>query len=350
MAVLRVRGFGLPDGEPVDLYADGDGWTTDPVSNAELVAEGWLIPGLVDAHTHPGADVRGEPLDEELLREDLHHQVAAGVTLVRCPGIAGDPPAWFGVDADVPRAVHAGRWIAQHGQFFDGWARHADHADMAGLAAAQAVRSGWVKLIADWGVDDEVLPVPVLKAIVVAVHAAGGRVAVHTQHAAGGAAAVQAGVDSIEHGMCLDPSYLDQMAALGIALTPTLSVIAASLQASRNAPPSRRQEWYVPGASAHPRLAAAAIEAGVTVLAGTDSRPHGRIVHEVRSLVAAGVSPHHAIGAASWTARSYLGFGGLQSGDPADAVVYDTDPRLDLDQLDKPSAVILRGRLAATRS
>jgi imidazolonepropionase-like amidohydrolase len=160
---------------------------------------------------------------------------------------------------------------------------------------------------------------------------------------------VQAGVDSIEHGMCLDPSYLDRMAALGIALTPTLSVISASLETARHTPPSRRNEWYVPGASAHPHLAAAAIDAGVTVLAGTDSRPHGRIVDEVRSLVAAGVSAHDAIGAASWTARSYLGFGGLQAGEPADAVIYDSDPRLDLGQLDKPSAVILRGRLAATR-
>jgi len=35
----------------------------------------------------------------------------------------------------------------------------------------------------------------------------------------------------------------------------------------------------------------------------------------------------------------------LPDGEPvADAVVYDADPRLDLDQLDTPSAVILRGR------
>jgi imidazolonepropionase-like amidohydrolase len=35
---------------------------------------------------------------------------------------------------------------------------------------------------------------------------------------------------------------------------------------------------------------------------------------------------HQALGAASWTARSYLGLPGLVPGAPADAVVYDEDP------------------------
>ena len=98
----------LPDGDPVDLYADGDRWTDDPVAGAELAGEGWLLPGLTDAHTHPGADP-GKPLDETILRDDLRAHVAAGVTMIRSPGLAGDPPGWFGTDEDVPRAVHAGR-------------------------------------------------------------------------------------------------------------------------------------------------------------------------------------------------------------------------------------------------
>ena len=92
MSVVRVRGFALPDGEPVDLYADGDRWTTDPVPGAELVGEGWILPGLVDAHTHPGAHEPGNPLDEELLRSDLRLHLAAGVTLVRAPGLAAREP------------------------------------------------------------------------------------------------------------------------------------------------------------------------------------------------------------------------------------------------------------------
>lgn len=344
MSVLRVRGYALPDGDPVDLYADGDRWTDDPVPGAELAAEGWVLPGLVDAHTHPGAHDPGKPLDEMLLRDDLRAHVAAGVTMIRSPGLAGEPPEWFGRDEDVPRAVHAGPWIAQHGQFFDGWGRRASHAEMPAMAAEQAARTGWVKFIGDWGVDDEPIPADVLTAIVAAVHAVGGRVALHTQQTAG-ATAVAVAVDSVEHGMCLDPALLPQMAAQGTALTPTLTVITAGLKRARSRPDSPRKEWYVRGASAHPALVAAAAEAGVTILAGTDSTPHGRIADEIRALAAAGLTAHDAIAAGSWTARAYLGLTGLTAGAPADAVVYDTDPRTDLGVLETPRAVILRGRL-----
>jgi imidazolonepropionase-like amidohydrolase len=349
-AVLRIRGFALPDGGAVDLYADGDRWTTDPVTGAELVAEGWLLPGLVDCHTHPGAETPGQPLDETVLREDLRQHVAAGVTMIRAPGLAGEPPAWFGRDQDVPRAVHAGPWIAQHGQFIDGWGRRADHSELPGLAAAQAARTGWAKVIADWRPGNDPLPVDVLREVVTAVHAAGGRIAVHSQQAAGGAAAVAAQVDSLEHGMCLDPDLLPQMAAQGTALTPTLSVINGSLADVRQRPDSPRKDWYIGGATVHGQLAVTAAEAGVTILAGTDSRPHGRVADEVRALVTAGMSSHQAIGAASWAARSYLGLGGLTEGAPADAVIYDADPRRDLSQLAAPRAVVLRGQLQYRRT
>jgi imidazolonepropionase-like amidohydrolase len=349
VVITRIRGYALPDGEYVDLYADGDRWTTDPVPGATLAGEGWLVPGLVDAHTHPGAVEPGQPMDAVLLREHLHRHVDAGVTLIRSPGLAGEPPPWFGEDPDVPRARHAGPWLAQHGQFFDGWGRRAGHDELPALAAAQAARTGWAKIVADWRVGDSAMPVDVLRAVVREVHAAGGRVAVHSQHPEGGAAAVAAGVDSLEHGMCLDPDLLAAMAEQGTALTPTLSVITEGLGRMENAPDSPRRTWYVRGARVHAPLAAAAAEAGVRVLAGTDSVPHGGIAAEVRALATAGVRPHDALAAASWSAREYLGLCGLEPGAPADAVVYDRDPREDLGQLADPVAVVLRGRCVRRR-
>jgi imidazolonepropionase-like amidohydrolase len=84
---------------------------------------------------------------------------------------------------------------------------------------------------------------------------------------------------------------------------------------------------------------------------GRGRRPHGRIADEIRALAAAGVSPHDAIGAASWGARAYLGLArGLVPGAPADVVVHDEDPRLDFDQLNLPRAVVLRGVLMRSGS
>jgi imidazolonepropionase-like amidohydrolase len=157
---------------------------------------------------------------------------------------------------------------------------------------------------------------------------------VHTQQAGGGAVAVAAGVDSVEHGMWLDPELLTRMAGQGTALTPTLHGLEQVLPEVLRRDDSPGRRWFVEGARAHASLVAAAAEAGVRVLAGTDSLPHGRIMDEVRALAAA-----------SWDARAYLGLPGLEPGAPADAVVYAEDPRTDLDQLDHPIAVVLRGRL-----
>jgi imidazolonepropionase-like amidohydrolase len=269
--------------------------------------------------------------------------VAAGVTLVRSPGLAADPPAWFGTDEELPRAQHAGPWLVQAGQFFDGWGRRPEHADLPAVAAEQAARTGWAKIVGDWDLGDPVVPADVLRATVEAVHAAGGRIAVHSQQADGGANAVAAGVDSLEHGIWLDEALLPEMAERGVALTPTLSVFLGLVEDVRTKPDGPRKDWFVGGTERHGALAAAAAEAGVTLLAGTDSRPHGRVADEVRVLAAAGVPAHTALGAASWTARSFLGLPGLVPDAPADVTVYADDPRTDLASLDHPTAVILRG-------
>jgi hypothetical protein len=46
VGVVRIRGRVLPGGDVVDLFADGDRWTDDPVRGAGLTAEGWLLPGV----------------------------------------------------------------------------------------------------------------------------------------------------------------------------------------------------------------------------------------------------------------------------------------------------------------
>jgi hypothetical protein len=90
-------------------------WSHDDAVRADVEARGWVLPGLVDVHTHPGAERPGDRLDEQLLRGDLGRQVDVGVLAVRSPGLAGEPPSWFGVEPELPYSCHTGPWLARPG-------------------------------------------------------------------------------------------------------------------------------------------------------------------------------------------------------------------------------------------
>ncbi len=137
--VLHVRGTVLPEREERSLWVDGGVLREDPVAGADTVADGgWLLPGLVDVHTHPGAEKPGDPFDESVLRADLAEHAAAGVLLIRAPGSAARIPGWAH-DADgLPRVRSAGPWLATPGRFFPSWGRHVTEAELAAAAAEEA--------------------------------------------------------------------------------------------------------------------------------------------------------------------------------------------------------------------
>src|ERR1700733_4197190 len=133
--VLHVRGIVLPEREERSLWIDGGVLREDPVAGADTVADGgWLLPGLVDVHTHPGAEQPGDPFDESVLRTDLAEHAAAGVLLIRAPGTAAPAPGWAPAAAGLPRGRAAGPWLATLGRFFPGWGRHVTEAELAEAA------------------------------------------------------------------------------------------------------------------------------------------------------------------------------------------------------------------------
>ena len=70
---------------------------------------------------------------------------------------------------------------------------------------------------------------------------------------------------------------------------------------------------------------------------------HGRIGDEIDALKRIGMTPTEALGAASWTARGWLGGPSLEHGAPADLVCYAEDPRTGAAVIKHPDVIVLRG-------
>lgn len=344
--VYEVRGVVLPERTSLRFWIEsGKIRLSRPAGEIELVVDrGWIIPGLVDVHTHPGTEKPGDVFDDEALRRHLAAHRDSGVLAIRTPGTAARMPAWVADDMGLPRVVSAGYWLATPGRFFEGYGRDVKENELVAACVEESRASGgWCKIIGDWRFDEPPVPLELLAAAAEAVHAVGGRLAVHCQTAEGSRNAVLAKADSVEHGMHLDPALLDQMATQGTALIPTMVASASNEETVRAREPSPSREWWISGWEGKRSTVRAANEAGVLVLAGTDSLPFGNIAEEVAWLIKAGLPAEQALGAASWKARSWLNLPGLEDGAPADFVVYDSDPIEKPDILRHPSRIVLSG-------
>jgi imidazolonepropionase-like amidohydrolase len=346
MTALRLRGTLLPGGEVTQFWLLGDRVTfRRPASATTTVVDGgFVLPGLVDAHTHPGHDEEARFTGARFLADCAGH-VAAGVTALRVPGHRGPVTGALRSEPGMPRLVTAGQLLA-HVSLCSDHPMHTVVEDLSAAAVAEAkANDGWCKLIADWDNESPPVPLELMRAAVDAVHAAGHRVAAHCQTEAGTQQAVLAGVDSIEHGWYLTGELVDELAARRAAFVPTATAFLRLLDVVRAKPDGPRKDYFLGGVDSIARFVPLAHEAGVRVLAGTDSSPFGNVVTEIEWLIHIGLSPSTAIGAASWEARDYLGLPGLVEGGLADATVYDADPRLEPGVLRHPRLVILRGRV-----
>ncbi len=356
---LHLSGVVLPQGEHRDLWVREGRLTTEPVPGAETVSRGgWLLPGLVDAHCHVGLGLDGVHVDDlPGLRDQALVERAAGVLALRDCGSPVDT-RMLDDEPDLPRIIRAGRHLAAPRRYIPGLAIELDADDLAGEVRVQARRGdGWVKLVGDW-IDRSVgdlaaeWPADAVRAAIAAAHDEGARVTAHTFGTDALPDLIRAGIDCIEHGTGLTEDLIGEMAARGTAVVPTLINVAHFpdfAAAGEKRFPSYASTMRRLHASAG-AVVRAAFEAGVPVFAGTDAGGgivHGRIADEIRALHAAGLPAEAALAAASWGARTWLGLPGLEDGAPADVVVYDSDPRADLDVLAKPARMILRGRVVA---
>jgi imidazolonepropionase-like amidohydrolase len=357
---LHVRGRVLPGGEPVQWWIVGDEGagtlSAQPVGDAETVWDGgWIMPGLVDAHCHVGLGPGGPvTLDEALGQAETERGV--GALLLRD---AGSPVDTRSLDEreDLPRIIRAGRHLARPKRYSPGLPIDVEDESQLPAAVAEQARwgDGWVKLVGDWidrGIGD-LAPLwsdDILKAAIDAAHANGARVTAHVFGEDALPGLIAAGIDCIEHGAGLTDDSVALMLEHGTALVPTLinienfPAIVAAAAAKYPLYAKHMRDLY---GSCRQRVGAAR-EAGVPIYAGTDAGgmiTHGRIADEVEALKEIGMTPSEALGAASWSARSWLGRPGLEHGASADLLCFAEDPRLGSPVLGAPDLVILRGRV-----
>lgn len=282
-----------------------------------------LIPGLIDTHVHLAWD---GAQNEDAARLTL----LAGFTTVRNPGASGN------ADVVLRNAIEEGHvpgprmLIARTGIGAPGGVCEATFGE-AGVATPEDARQRVRKLIGE-GADfikictgGGVVGRPVdaattemsqetIDAIVDETHHAARKVAAHAQGAGAIRAAVNAGVDSIEHGGLIDEDTARLMASKRVPLVPTL----ARLQN-----PKIREDTL-----ARVRRAR---ELGVPIVFGTDGGvlPHGENAKEFASLLAIGMTPIEAIRAATIDAARLIGWegrvGSIEPGFEADLVVVTGD-------------------------
>lgn len=356
MSALRFRGPILPDGESRDLYVVRGTITYEPQPGAETVVEGWIVPGLVDAHCHLGLDDFGPSTVDETEEQAIADR-DGGALLIRDAGSAA-VTRWIQARDDLPRLIRCGRHIARSRRYIRHYAWEVEPEELPAYAAQEArAGDGWIKLVGDWISRDEgdlapSFPAEAFAAAINAAHAEGAKVTAHCFGAGVLPGLIEAGIDCLEHGTGLSEDLIDAMVARGTALVPTIMQLDKFPEHAA-AGAERFPVYAETMTDLYARMPAtimSAYEAGVPIYAGSDGggiSRHGNIAGEVEALHRIGMPAADALAAASWRAREWLGHPLLGEGDPADFVVYRSDPRADLSILRAPSAVVLRGQVVA---
>jgi len=385
---LILRRASVWDGETSDLrnadvVCNGGRITAlDPAGSTRPAAEddvvdvdgGALLPGLIDAHVHlvwsagqdPAevVDRDGEQLTVLRAAENARAHLHAGVTTVVDLGSNWDVAIAVARAVDLghlhgPRVVAAGRTVAMTGGHDPFWVNACDGPDaiIRGVREQAFKGAGIIKTAATGGVygrahGEEVgaseLTLEELEALTAEAHRRGLKVAAHALGTDGIRNAVQAGIDIIQHGVFLTEEIANTMAERGSVLCPTLAVYRTIAQGDGPAYAVAKAAEVM---EAHARSVQVAVQAGVTLIAGTDAgspgMPHPSLRAELSAMKDAGLRPIDILKSATSRAADALGLsaGRVTIGAPADLILVNGDPLTDPTLATAPWGVIRRQRL-----
>jgi imidazolonepropionase-like amidohydrolase len=340
--------------------------TAGPAQVLDLKGK-WLLPGFVDAHAHIGdlASARRAVRSGTTTARDMgvNHFADIGIRELNHAGVS-----------DVPDIVAAGYHVRPHpaDEFFLDFPQLADL--MGGVHGAESVRR-MVRAMASHGVnvikvmatqraglpetdprlrefsDEE------LNAVVDEANKAGLWVAAHAHGDEGAAAAVRAGVHSIEHGTFLNDDTLRLMKEKSVYFVPTIATVQDLIDPGGDYDDPILQ---IRGRAMMPRVREVTSKAwkmGIKIVAGTDTgylpRSNRRIPDEIVEFVNVGIPPMDAIKAATSVAAQCLGVekrtGSIRTGYEGDFVIVDRNPLDDIRNVQDVLIVINNGRIAVNR-
>lgn len=336
-----------------------------------------LLPGLMDMEVNlflGGPDHRSPliPVQEDPAVRTLRAVANAGRTLrsgfttvrnlglfVQTGGVLLDVALMKAIDlgwVDGPRVVPAGHAIAPTGGHLDPTMFQAFAPNVLPLTVEEGLANGVdevrkavryqvkygarvIKVCASNGVMSHTGPAGAqqysdeeLAAIVDEAHRAGRKVAAHCMGDVALRAALEAGIDCIEHGFLASDEVLDLMVERGTFLVAT-TCLTDLMDLSQAGP-----ELQAKAADVFPRARATttrAIEKGLRIALGTDAPaiPHGRNAKELLAMVDRGMTPLQALRAATTVAAELIDAddrGRLAPGLLADVIAVPGDPLSDI--------------------
>jgi imidazolonepropionase-like amidohydrolase len=356
-----------------------------------------ILPGFIDAHTHLTTELQKDyyhfvynqvvrfPAEQALYGAMYAKRtLEAGFTTVRNVGADDfvDISLRNAISAGVtegPRMLTAGHLIGSPGGHGDGISFPPDRVKRRGpiegicsgpeeCREATRYQMKWgadlIKFAASGGVLSETDPVDVpqltleeMTAIVSEAHKWRRKVAAHCHGDAAARIAIEAGVDSIEHGTFLTEDTLRLMKSKGVYLVPTrMAAYWVGKEADAGAYPPQIATKARAASAAHGAMFKNALRIGVPIAFGTDAGvyPHGMNAREFSLMTELGMSPAGALLAGTRESAKLLGVendvGTLESGKAADIVAVRGNVLTDIRSTEHPVFVMHLGRVVVQRS